>query len=119
MAAAASSSSSSNPYIDSSIAHFTSPTFSPAAFLNATLPPLHRNTNIQTDSTAVALTPLTTQVQSLISQLSAQNARLSSTLTTLTDEIIRGGSRLAYEVEILRGEALGLEETLREKLEED
>lgn len=119
MAAATPTSASSNPYIDPSLAHFTSPTFSPAAFLNATLPPLHRNTAIQTDSAAVALIPLATQVQSLISQLSAQNARLSSTLTTLTDEIIRGGSRLAYEVEVLRGEALGLEETLREKLEED
>ncbi|KAI5291581.1 hypothetical protein KEM54_003318 [Ascosphaera aggregata] len=119
MAATTSTSSSSNPYIDSSLAHFTSPNFSPSAFLNATLPPLHRSTNIQTDSAAVGLIQLSTQVQSLITQLSAQNARLSGTLTTLTDEIIRGGSRLAYEVEVLRGVALGLEETLVEKLSGD
>jgi len=40
-------------------------------------------------------------------------------LTQLTDDIIRGGSRLAYDVEILRGETVGLSETLQDNLKED
>jgi hypothetical protein len=32
----------------------------------------------------------------------------------LTDEILRSGGRLAYEVEVLRGETIGLSETLTE-----
>jgi hypothetical protein len=58
-------------------------------------------------------------VQSLLSQISAQNVRLSSTLSQLTDEILRSGGRLAYEVEVLRGETIGLSETLTEVLRED
>jgi hypothetical protein len=45
--------------------------------------------------------------------------RLTTTLTQLTDEILRSGSRLAYEVEVLRGETLGLSEALTEGLQED
>jgi len=40
-------------------------------------------------------------------------------LTQLTDDIIRGGSRLAYDVEILRGETVGLSETLQDTLKDD
>ena len=47
--------------------------------------------------------------------LSAHTARLSATLTALTDDILRCSSRLAYEVEILRGETLGLAESLGRK----
>lgn len=43
-----------------------------------------------------------------MSSVNAQNVRYSGQLTTLVDEILRGGGRLAYEVEVLRGEVLGL-----------
>lgn len=58
-------------------------------------------------------------MQALLTQLSAQNARLSNSLTQLTDEILRSGGRLAYEVEILRGETVGFSETLDDVLRED
>lgn len=37
----------------------------------------------------------------------------------MTDDILRSGSRLAYEVELLRGETIGFSETLHETLKED
>jgi hypothetical protein len=40
-------------------------------------------------------------------------------LTTLTDEIIRSGNRLAYEVEVIRGDLNGLHELLTESLRDD
>ena len=55
---------------------------------------------------------LASQTQSHISTLNAQTSRLSATLTGLTDDILRASSRLAYEVELLRGEAVSLAETL-------
>lgn len=65
------------------------------------------------------LAELSTQTQTLLSHLSAQTTRLAATLTQLTDEIRRSGSRLAYEVEVLRGETLGLSEALTERLQDD
>ena len=43
-----------------------------------------------------------------MSSVNAQNVKYSGQLTALVDEILRGGGRLAYEVEVLRGEVLGL-----------
>jgi hypothetical protein len=40
-------------------------------------------------------------------------------LTQLTDEIIRSGGRLAYEVELLRGETIGLTDSLDNGLRKD
>jgi hypothetical protein len=54
-----------------------------------------------------------------LSQLNAHTTRLTNTLTQLTDDILRSGSRLAYEVELLRGETLSLTETLTDGLHED
>jgi hypothetical protein len=65
------------------------------------------------------LTELSAQVQSLLSKINAQNIRFSSTLSQLTDEILRSGGRVAYEVEVLRGETIGLSETLTEVLRDD
>jgi hypothetical protein len=62
---------------------------------------------------------LSTQAQALITQLNAHTTRLSNTLTQLTDDILRSGSRLAYEVELLRGETLSLTETMNESLQGD
>jgi hypothetical protein len=67
----------------------------------------------------VPLAELSIQAQSVLSQLSAHTTRLSNTLTELTNDILRSGGRLAYEVELLRGETLGLAETLTEGLEDD
>lgn len=55
----------------------------------------------------------------MLSQLNAHTTRLTNTLTQLTDDILRSGSRLAYEVELLRGETLSLAETLTEGLQDD
>jgi len=95
---------------------FLSPTFDPTTYLNSTLslaspPPKTPNT--------LSLADLTAQTQSHIAQLSAQTSRLTTTLTSLTDDILRSGSRLAYEVEVLRGEALSLSEALTDGLAED
>ncbi|KAK2777940.1 hypothetical protein FQN53_002008 [Emmonsiellopsis sp. PD_33] len=108
-------------HLDPSLSHFANPSFDPVDFLNATLPPLSLSLSQSQSRTSVSppkdqpasLAALSTQTQSLLSQLSAQNARLSNTLTQLADEILRGGGRLAYEVEVLRGETVGLADALR------
>ncbi len=68
---------------------------------------------------SASLSELSAQTQTLISQLNAHSSRLSNTLTQLTDDILRGGGRLAYEVEVLRGETLGLSDALTEDLQDD
>jgi hypothetical protein len=67
----------------------------------------------------VPLAELSIQTQALLSQLNAHTTRLTNTLTDLTNDILRSGGRLAYEVELLRGETLGLAETLADGLEDD
>lgn len=108
---------SSNPPLPD----FTDPSFDPADFLNDVLPPLTLASSQPHTRAAgsVPLADLSAQVQSLLSQISAQNVRLSDTLTQLTDEILRSGGRLAYEVEVLRGEAIGLRDSLTEGLQHD
>jgi hypothetical protein len=96
---------------------FLNPSFDAAAYLNATLPPLA--SSARPPQGAVPLAELSIQAQSSISQLNAHTTRLSNTLTQLTDDILRSGSRLAYEVELLRGETLGLSEALTEGLQDD
>ncbi|PWY92100.1 hypothetical protein BO70DRAFT_326999 [Aspergillus heteromorphus CBS 117.55] len=102
---------------------FIDKSFDPVEYLNDVLPPLtlaSTQTNLSRGSTgAVPLPELSTQVQSVLSQINAQNVRHSNTLTQLTDEILRGGGRLAYEVEVLRGETIGLSDTLTEALQGD
>lgn len=60
-----------------------------------------------------------TDVQGQISKLNAYNARTSTELTILTDEILRSGNRLTYEVEVLRSDANNLFDLLSETLRED
>lgn len=81
--------------------------FDAADYLNATLNP------------KLNLSELSSQTQNLLSQLNAQTSRLTAVLTQLTDDILRSGARLAYEVDLLRGEAIGLSETLNEGLKDD
>lgn len=104
---------------DPALQPFLNPSFDPADYLNATLPPLQSSHTSQVPKSNVPLAELSTQTQTLLSQLSAHTTRLTTTLTQLTDEILRSGSRLAYEVEVLRGETLGLSEALTEGLQED
>ncbi|KAL0470680.1 hypothetical protein QR685DRAFT_497476 [Neurospora intermedia] len=119
---------------------FLGPSFDAAAYLNAKLPPLQTsagssssssssssslasrsavNQGTTTAAAAVPLSEVSLQAQSVLSQLNAHTTRLTNTLTQLTDDILRSGSRLAYEVELLRGETLSLAETLTEGLQED
>lgn len=89
--------------------------FDPADYLNAALPPLTLTATQPNASRApgsIPLPELSTQVQSLVSTVNAQNVRHAGVLTQLTDEILRGGGRLAYEVEVLRGETVGLGDVL-------
>ncbi|OQE19872.1 hypothetical protein PENSTE_c014G01272 [Penicillium steckii] len=114
-------SSKPNPPTDMT-PNFADPNFDPAEFLNESLPPLtvaSLQPNASRAPGSVPLTELSAQVQSLLSQISAQNVRLSSTLSQLSDEILRSGGRLAYEVEVLRGETIGLSETLTDVLRDD
>ncbi|KAJ5925672.1 hypothetical protein N7454_008311 [Penicillium verhagenii] len=102
--------------------NFADPNFDPADFLNDSLSSLtvaSLQPNASRSPGSVPLTELSAQVQTLLSQISAQNVRLSSTLSQLSDEILRSGGRLAYEVEVLRGETIGLSETLAEVLRDD
>jgi len=103
---------------DNALQPFLQPSFDPADYLNTTLPSLASGGSRQ-EPNRVALPELSTRTQTLLAQLNAQTSQLSNALTQLTDEIIRGGSRLAYEVEILRGETIGLSETLHETLKDD
>ena len=106
---------------DDSLRPFIQPTFDPADYLNSTLPPLHLVAHIAVSrqANAVSLADLSSQIQSLLSQLNAQAARLTNVLTQLTDEILRSGGRLAYEVDVLRGETISLSETLNDSLNPD
>ncbi|KAI1093364.1 hypothetical protein F5B19DRAFT_450057 [Rostrohypoxylon terebratum] len=102
---------------DPSLESFLSPSFNPVDYLNSSLPPLQ--TSARPTDGAVPLAELSTQAQTQLSQLNAHTTRLTNTLTQLTDDILRSGSRLAYEVELLRGETLSLSETLSEGLHDD
>lgn len=106
---------------DEFIQDFLAPSFDPAAFLNAKLPPLAPKSGggVSSQTGAVPLADVSQRSNALLSQLNAQTTRLSTTLTQLTDDILRSGSRLAYEVELLRGETLSLNETLHETLQDD
>lgn len=117
--------SATTPKLDTKTTHITDanaqaflqPNFDPADYLNNALPTL--STRTTQSGRTVPLPELSTQLQTLLSQLNAQTTRLSNTLTQLTDEIIRSGGRLAYEVEVLRGETTGLTDQLDNGLKKE
>ena len=111
--------SKSTHVADPIVQPFLQADFDPAAYLNTTLPGLSISSTSSRGGRNVSLPDLSSQLQTLLSQLNAQTSRLSNTLTQLTDEIIRSGSRLAYEVEVLRGETLGLADTFNNGLKKD
>lgn len=106
---------------------FLSSSFNPASYLNDSLPSLTTpststappRTAQQQQTTPPSISELSNQIQSLLSHLTVQNARLSAVLTQLTDDILRTGGRLSYEVDLLRGETRGLVELLLDRLTPD
>ncbi|KAK5730975.1 hypothetical protein LTR15_000913 [Elasticomyces elasticus] len=107
---------------DSSVQPFLKEDFDPVDYLNSTLPALSttsRPSQSVQHGRAVPLSELNAQLQTQLSQVNAQMTRLSNTLTQLTDDIIRSGGRLAYEVEVLRGDTTGLTDVLENGLKED
>lgn len=104
---------------DSNIQPFLQANFDPVDYLNNALPSLSTGTRSTISSRSASLPELSTQLQTLLSQLNAQTSRLSNTLTQLTDEIIRSGARLAYEVDVLRGETSSLTDSLENGLKKD
>ncbi|CAO2655895.1 Nn.00g046980.m01.CDS01 [Neocucurbitaria sp. VM-36] len=107
---------------DPALAPFLQTRFDPADYLNAALPSLSLSSVSSRplkSGNAASLADLSSQTQGLLSQLNAHTTRLSAILTQLTDDILRSGGRLAYEVEVLRGETIGLTETLTDGLNTD
>ena len=107
---------------DPALAPFLGSHFDPAEYLNATLPSLSLSSVSSRplkSGNAASLADLSSQTQDLLSQLNAHTTRLSAILTQLTDDILRSGARLAYEVEVLRGETIGLTDTLTDGLKDD
>jgi len=101
---------------------FLQANFDAADYLNSTLPTLAVVSSTSKNAQygrSVPLAELNAQLQSQLSQLNAQTTRLSNSLSQLTDEILRSGSRLAYEVEVLRGDTNGLSDALDHGLKED
>ena len=95
--------------------------FDPVDFLNDTLPGLSLSSQTQTPKTSrsTQIQVAATESLALLSSLNLINVRASSELTSLTDEIIRSGNRLAYQVEVLRGDLSGFHELLTESLRDD
>ncbi|KEF60698.1 uncharacterized protein A1O9_02259 [Exophiala aquamarina CBS 119918] len=95
--------------------------FDPIDFLNDTFPALSLSSQTQTQkaSRPTQIQSVSADILNLLSTLNTYNIRSSSELTSLTDEIVRSGNRLAYEVEVLRGDVNGLHELLSESLRKD
>ena len=117
-----------SPALDTITPNFTDPSFDPVDFLNDTLPPLTVASSSssspsqifsQAQPGSLSLAELSAQVQSLLSQISSLNVRHANNLNGYTDDILRSGGRLAYEVEVLRGEAVGLSDSLADVLHDD
>ncbi len=110
-----------NPSFDPILEKLLNDDFNAVDFLNTALPPLSLSgqTSTHSEARALQLQDAFTEIQKLLSRLNAHNIRSSNLLTQITDEILRSGSRLAYEVEILRGDVNSLHTTLTESLQDD
>lgn len=95
--------------------------FDPVDFLNDVLPAVNLSSqnHAQKATRSAQIQSTSADTLSLLSSLNTINIRASSDLATLTDEIIRSGNRLAYEVEVLRGDVNGLHELLTDSLREE
>ncbi|KAF3917435.1 hypothetical protein ABW21_db0207353 [Orbilia brochopaga] len=90
------------PLADPILQPFLADNFSPAAYLNSTLPPL----------TPTSLHSLHSTSTTLLSSLDVHLSRLQATLSALTDEILRATPRLSYEVQVLRSDVVSLADIL-------
>ncbi|KAH0839039.1 hypothetical protein AYO21_04637 [Fonsecaea monophora] len=95
--------------------------FDPVEFLNDSLPnlSLSSQTQLSKSSRSTQIQSASTESLALLTSLNTISIRASSELTSLTDEIIRSGNRLAYEVEVLRGDVNGFHELLSDSLRDD
>lgn len=109
---------------------FEQENFDPVEYLNGKLPSLtasaagnaatrNRVQGAGRENTTGSLSSLSSSMHTLLSQLSVRSTTLSGEFTRATDEILRVGGRLEYEVDVLKGEVNGLHEILTEKLEAD
>jgi hypothetical protein len=107
---------------DIQIEQFTATVFDPIAFLNDSLPTLSFPPAPAPDQARLrdsSVHEVSAQTRAFLNKVNAQNLRFASTLSHLTDEILRSGSRLAYEAEVLRADANALYESLTDTLQED
>ncbi|RMD43208.1 hypothetical protein DV735_g1894, partial [Chaetothyriales sp. CBS 134920] len=106
---------------DQALAGLNSDQFSAVDLLNDVLPSLSLSSQGKTSEAAKSnqLQSAAGDIQALLSKLNAHNVRSSSELTFLTDEILRSANRLAYEVEILRGETSTFYDLLNHTLKAD
>lgn len=107
---------------DPALSQLKEPSFDAVSFLNDNLPVLTFSSAQQPGTKGnkgAQIQDASAQLQGLLTKVNAQHIRSSSQLTQITDDILRSGSRLAYEVEVLRGEANGLYEVLTETLRSD
>lgn len=95
--------------------------FDAVDYLNDVLPTVTLSSQSQSSKVnrTAQLQTASTDLQASLSKINAHNIRASSELTVLTDEILRSGNRLAYEVEILRGDVNFFYELLTDTLKDD
>ena len=107
--------------VDEKLAPLSQAQFDPVDYLNGALPNLLLSTQGQSSKVtrSAQMQTASSEVQSLLSKLNTHNIRSSSELTSLTDEILRSGNRLAYEVEILRGDINSFYDLLTDTLKGD
>jgi hypothetical protein len=111
-----------SPEPDSALQKLQDASFDPVDFLNSSISTSSPPPGPQSSSKSSKIPQIqdtSAQVQGLLAKLNAHNIRYSNTLTQLADDILRSGSRLAYEVEILRGDSNGLYELLTDTLLDD
>ena len=96
--------------------------FDAVDYLNDVLLPTVNLTSLAQSTKGSRVSQLQTasnDLQGSLSKINAHNIRTSAELTTLTDEILRSGNRLAYEVEILRGDVNSFYDLLTDTLKDD
>lgn len=95
--------------------------FDPIQFLDNALPSLTLTSKTQStkQNRSTQIQAVSMETQTLLSRLNTFNVRTSTELTGLTDEILRSGNRLAYEVEVLRSDANSLYDLLSTTLQDD
>lgn len=111
-----------SPSTDPAISKLSGPFFDAVTFLNDSLPVLNISSAQQPVPKGGKISQIqdaSAQLQTLLTTVNTHHIRSSGNLTQVTDDILRSGSRLAYEVEVLRGDANGLYEVLTDTLKGD